>query len=138
MSSPLQSSRAPLLWLLAGSGPRRGCVLGLAYGLAFHGATLYWILRFGEIAQQYQQGFTGFERFMEIPDIRLVSDSDHFVFRPNGIYVPFGADPESLLGKVMGNPPLDGRLANTAPWRRAGLVPLISGSHRRRPNTVST
>ena len=41
---------APLLWLLAGSGPRRGCVLGLAYGLAFHGATLYWILRFGEMA----------------------------------------------------------------------------------------
>jgi sulfide:quinone oxidoreductase len=30
-------------------------------------------------------------------DIRLVSDSDHFVFRPNSIYVPFGADPASLL-----------------------------------------
>ncbi len=41
---------APLLWLLAESGPRRGAVLGLAYGLAFHGATLYWILRFGEMA----------------------------------------------------------------------------------------
>jgi len=41
---------APLLWLLAESGPRRGSVLGLAYGLAFHGATLYWILRFGEMA----------------------------------------------------------------------------------------
>ncbi|HET6713215.1 MAG TPA: apolipoprotein N-acyltransferase [Actinomycetota bacterium] len=41
---------APLLWLLAGHGPRRGFVLGLAYGLAFHGATLYWILRFGEMA----------------------------------------------------------------------------------------
>ena len=27
------------------------------------------ILRFGEIAQQYQQGFTGFERFMEILEI---------------------------------------------------------------------
>jgi ATP-binding cassette, subfamily B, bacterial len=27
------------------------------------------ILRFGEIAQQYQQGFTGFERFMEIVEI---------------------------------------------------------------------
>jgi sulfide:quinone oxidoreductase len=30
-------------------------------------------------------------------DIRLVSDSDDFVFRPNSIYVPFGADPGSLL-----------------------------------------
>ncbi len=30
-------------------------------------------------------------------DIRLVSDSDSFVFRPNSIYVPFGADPDSLL-----------------------------------------
>lgn len=30
-------------------------------------------------------------------DIRLVSDNDHFVFRPNSIYVPFGADPASLL-----------------------------------------
>jgi ATP-binding cassette, subfamily B, bacterial len=27
------------------------------------------ILRFGEIAQQYQQGFTGFERFMEVLEI---------------------------------------------------------------------
>jgi len=41
---------APLLWLLAESRPCRGSVLGLAYGLAFHGATLYWILRFGEMA----------------------------------------------------------------------------------------
>src|SRR5919205_58521 len=30
-------------------------------------------------------------------DIRLVSDRDGFVFRPNSIYVPFGADPASLL-----------------------------------------
>jgi sulfide:quinone oxidoreductase len=30
-------------------------------------------------------------------DIRLVSDRAHFVFRPNSIYVPFGADPASLL-----------------------------------------
>ena len=29
--------------------------------------------------------------------IRLVSDNDHFVFRPNSIYVPFGRDPSSLL-----------------------------------------
>ena len=41
---------APLLWLLADVGPRRGFVLGLVFGLAFHGATLYWILRFGELA----------------------------------------------------------------------------------------
>ncbi|MGZ8600921.1 MAG: apolipoprotein N-acyltransferase [Actinomycetota bacterium] len=41
---------APLLWLLQDSGPRRGSVLGLAFGLAFHGVTLYWILRFGEMA----------------------------------------------------------------------------------------
>jgi sulfide:quinone oxidoreductase len=30
-------------------------------------------------------------------DIRVVSDNEHFVFRPNSIYVPFGADPASLL-----------------------------------------
>ena len=30
-------------------------------------------------------------------DIRLVSDREHFVFRPNSIYVPFGKDPASLL-----------------------------------------
>ncbi len=30
-------------------------------------------------------------------DIRLASDRDQFVFRPNSIYVPFGADPASLL-----------------------------------------
>jgi sulfide:quinone oxidoreductase len=29
-------------------------------------------------------------------DLRLVSDSDRFTFRPNSIYVPFGADPASL------------------------------------------
>ena len=30
-------------------------------------------------------------------DIRVVSDREHFVFRPNSIYVPFGTDPASLL-----------------------------------------
>lgn len=30
-------------------------------------------------------------------DIRLASDREHFVFRPNSIYVPFGSDPASLL-----------------------------------------
>ena len=41
---------APLLWLLSSAGPRRGALLGLAFGLGFYGATLYWILRFGELA----------------------------------------------------------------------------------------
>jgi sulfide:quinone oxidoreductase len=36
-------------------------------------------------------------RLHEQVDIRLISDRDHFVFRPNSIYVPFGADPKSLL-----------------------------------------
>jgi len=40
---------APLLWL-SRERPGRGFVLGLAFGLTFHGATLYWILRFGEMA----------------------------------------------------------------------------------------
>jgi sulfide:quinone oxidoreductase len=30
-------------------------------------------------------------------DLRLISDSEHFVFRPNSIYVPFGSSPDSLL-----------------------------------------
>ena len=41
---------SPLLWSLASAGPRRGALLGLAFGLGFYGATLYWILRFGELA----------------------------------------------------------------------------------------
>jgi sulfide:quinone oxidoreductase len=36
-------------------------------------------------------------RLGERADIRLVSDREHFVFRPNSIYVPFGSDPASLL-----------------------------------------
>ncbi len=40
----------PLLWLIGDTGPGRGFWIGLVYGLAFHGATLYWILRFGELA----------------------------------------------------------------------------------------
>ena len=35
-------------------------------------------------------------------------------------------DPESLLGKVMGNPPLQPGLANTLPWRRAE-IPAANG-----------
>src|SRR6266542_1631582 len=30
-------------------------------------------------------------------DLTLVSDNDAFVFRPNTIYIPFGAEPDSLL-----------------------------------------
>jgi len=29
-------------------------------------------------------------------EISLVADDDRFLFRPNTIYIPFGADPESL------------------------------------------
>jgi apolipoprotein N-acyltransferase len=40
----------PLLWLLRDATPRRGALLGLIFGVAFFGATLYWILLFGEAA----------------------------------------------------------------------------------------
>ena len=36
-------------------------------------------------------------RLRDRVEIKLVSDSDQFLFRPNSIYVPFGADPASLL-----------------------------------------
>ena len=36
-------------------------------------------------------------RLHDAVDIRLVSTSDQLTFRPNSIYVPFGADPASLL-----------------------------------------
>jgi sulfide:quinone oxidoreductase len=36
-------------------------------------------------------------RMRDEVDLTLVSDNDSFVFRPNSIYVPFGADPDSLL-----------------------------------------
>lgn len=49
-------------------------------------------------------GFAGLEaaylmrmRLPEGADIALVSDSDRFLFKPNTIYIPFGADPESLF-----------------------------------------
>lgn len=41
---------APFLWLLRTAGGRRGAALGFAFGLGCYGATLYWILRFGEMA----------------------------------------------------------------------------------------
>lgn len=40
----------PLLWLLRSCGPGRGFLLGSVFGLAFHGATIYWIWRFGSAA----------------------------------------------------------------------------------------
>ena len=36
-------------------------------------------------------------RMRDAADITLVSDSHEFVFRPNTIYIPFGADPSSVL-----------------------------------------
>ncbi|MEO8476936.1 MAG: apolipoprotein N-acyltransferase [Actinomycetota bacterium] len=41
---------APLIWLLDRSGPAKGALLGLAYGIGCYGATIYWIWRFGELA----------------------------------------------------------------------------------------
>ncbi len=48
-------------------------------------------------------GFGGLEaalymrmRMPERADITLVSDQDHFLFRPNTIYIPFGLDPDTL------------------------------------------
>jgi len=40
----------PLYLLLRDVSPARGFVIGLAYGAGVFGATLYWILRFGELA----------------------------------------------------------------------------------------
>ena len=37
----------PLLWALRGIRPRTGALLGLAWGIAAYGPTLYWIARFG-------------------------------------------------------------------------------------------
>lgn len=64
-------------------------------------------------------------------DIRLVCDSDRFVFRPNSIYIPFGADPESLyvpLHKPLGRRDIDfvvGRATAVDPDAR--LVSLDDG-----------
>ena len=48
-------------------------------------------------------GFAGLEtafllqhRLHGAVDITVVSDKDYFVFRPNTIYIPFGADPAQL------------------------------------------
>ncbi len=48
-------------------------------------------------------GFGGLEaafylrwRLGERVDLTLVSDRDHFLFKPDTIYIPFGVDPERL------------------------------------------
>lgn len=41
---------APLIALVGPSRPRRGLLLGLVFGAAYFGATLYWIALFGEMA----------------------------------------------------------------------------------------
>jgi sulfide:quinone oxidoreductase len=64
-------------------------------------------------------------------DIRLVSDRDQFLFRPNSIYVPFGADPDGLLvdlGKPLRRRHIEferGSVAEVDPDRR--LVTLEDG-----------
>ena len=60
-------------------------------------------------------------RLGEQVDMRLVSDREHFVFRPNSIYVPFGADPSSLLVGL--RKPLARRRINFERGRVAGLDP---------------
>jgi len=40
----------PFVWLVRGVRPRRGFALGAAFGIAYFGAVLYWILLFGELA----------------------------------------------------------------------------------------
>jgi apolipoprotein N-acyltransferase len=40
----------PLLWLWRHSSPGRAALVGLVYGIGAFGATIYWILRFGELA----------------------------------------------------------------------------------------
>ncbi|HYJ60814.1 MAG TPA: apolipoprotein N-acyltransferase [Actinomycetota bacterium] len=40
---------APFIAALGGVRPRQGALLGLAFGITFFGATLYWILLFGEL-----------------------------------------------------------------------------------------
>ena len=49
-------------------------------------------------------GFAGLEaafllrmRLHDAVDMTLVSDRETWVFKPNSIYIPFGAEPESLL-----------------------------------------
>jgi apolipoprotein N-acyltransferase len=43
-------SLIPFCWALRTSGPGRGALIGLIFGLAAHGLTIYWIWRFGVAA----------------------------------------------------------------------------------------
>jgi len=62
-------------------------------------------------------GFGGLETAFDLrliagerAQITMISDQDHFVFRPNSIYVPFGLDPERLkvpLAKPMRRKDID-------------------------------
>ena len=54
-------------------------------------------------------------------DLALVSDGDSFVFRPNTIYVPFGADPDSLLVGL--HKPLERRNIDHTLGRVVGVDP---------------
>jgi sulfide:quinone oxidoreductase len=63
-------------------------------------------------------------RLGEKVDIRLVSDRDHFVFRPNSIYVPFGADPASLLVDL--RKPLSRRHVN---FERGSVAEVDADAH---------
>jgi sulfide:quinone oxidoreductase len=54
-------------------------------------------------------GFAGLEalfllrmRLHDKVDLVLVSDREHWVFRPNSIYIPFGIEPDSLLVELAG------------------------------------
>jgi ATP-binding cassette, subfamily B, bacterial len=73
--------------VLGGASIATGTSLDLADLLVFLlyiGNFIEPILRFGEIAQQYQQGFTGFERFMEIIEIEPeIQDSQDAVTLSN-------------------------------------------------------
>ena len=84
-------------------------------------------------------------RLRDRVEIKLVSDSDQFLFRPNSIYVPFGADPASLLvdlhkplrrrdisfeaGTVAEVDP-DARLVSLADGQRFGYDKLIVATGR--------
>ncbi len=79
-------------------------------------------------------------RVREAVDIRLVAPHPNFLFRPNSIYVPFGADPDSLLvglhkplghrdidfvqGSVAGLDP-DGRMVDLADGQRLRYDKLV-------------
>lgn len=69
-------------------------------------------------------GFAGLEaafylrrRLGERAAITLVSDRDHFVFKPNTIYIPFGQDPEKL------------KIALTRPTRRKHIEFVQARAH---------